>query len=112
MSTTTPNLGLTQPYIGDRGWGDTFNTNLGILDAVLAGATVADAAATVVFHTGTTNGTQIGGTATELLGFWARRRRPGRPGRRRRPSRCPASARRIRPISRPSSMRISPVSRR
>lgn len=40
MAVVTPNIGLTEPAIGDAGWGVTLNTDLGIIDGIF-GSTVA-----------------------------------------------------------------------
>jgi hypothetical protein len=39
MSVITPNKALTEPTIGDTGWGTTINTNLTILDTAFGGST-------------------------------------------------------------------------
>lgn len=73
MATTTTTLGLTKPATGDRAWGQTMNANLDAIDAGLvprSGGSFNDATGTAVFHTGTAHGTQLGGSAAELLAFY------------------------------------------
>lgn len=73
MATTTTYLGLTKPATADRNWGATLNADLDLIDGAVvlrSGSTFTDTTATVVFHTGTTHGTQIGAGPSELTGFW------------------------------------------